>query len=115
VISKSRYALLLIVTLFVSAITMLGLSSGITGLTGMWSADLTLSTTQTTPVTAFRTRLDTVALLGPMTLAARSDFDQSAWLWQSFQASIDIDFFSLETNLLYVPDPWAFAYANGFA
>ena len=111
----SKICGVLLFVFILSAISLLGLSSDITGLTGMWSADLTLSTSQTTPVTAFRTRLDIAALLGSMTLGSRSDFDQEAWLWQSFRAGIDIDFFSLEANVLYAPDPWVFAYANGFA
>ncbi len=83
--------------------------------TGMWTADLTLATVQTNPVTQFLSRLDCQANLGPLTLSTRSDFDANGWLWQSFGAASNVGFFSLQADILYSPDPWTFCYASGFA
>jgi hypothetical protein len=83
--------------------------------TGVWSADLTLAAVQTNPITAFESRLDCQMNFGPLTLSMRSDFDVDGWLWQSFEAASNISFFSVEADILYAPDPWAFCYASGFA
>jgi len=82
---------------------------------GSWFADMTLSSVQTNPVTAFASRLDAAITLAPLTLAARSDFSTSGWLWQSFSFSTDVAFFSIQSDLLFLPDPWAFAYGGGYA
>ena len=82
--------------------------------TGTWTADLTLAAVQTSPITAFRSRLDCLLNFGPLTLSTRSDFDVDGWLWQSFEAASNVGFFSLEADVLYAPDPWAFCYASGF-
>ncbi len=82
--------------------------------TGAWTADLTLANEQTAPITAFRSRLDCAANLGPFSLSTRSDFDVDGWLWQSFTGASNVGFFSLQADVLYAPDPWAFCYASGF-
>lgn len=81
--------------------------------TGTWTADLTLANEQTAPITAFRSRLDCTANLGPFTLSTRSDFDADGWLWQSFTGASNVGFFSLQADILYSPDPWVFCYASG--
>jgi len=83
--------------------------------TGMWSADMTLTTVQTSPVSAFRSRLDAAAVLGPMALGTRSDFDDQGWLWQSFASTANAGFLSLQADVLYIPEPWTFAYGSGYA
>jgi hypothetical protein len=82
--------------------------------TGTWTADLTLAAVQTSPITAFRSRLDCQLNFGPLVLSTRSDFDVDGWLWQSLEAASNVGFFSLEADVLYAPDPWAFCYASGF-
>jgi len=109
-----RGVILIVCVVALLAIGLGGAASDMLGFTGLWSADLTLSTIQTTPISAFHSRLDAAAFLGPVSLGARSDFDVDGWLWQSFQATASVAFFSVEANLLYAPDPWTFAYAGGF-
>ncbi len=82
--------------------------------TGTWSADMTLAAVQTAPITAFRSRLDCAANLGPFSLSTRSDFDVDGWLWQSFTGASHVGFLSIQADVLYAPDPWSFCYASGF-
>jgi len=82
---------------------------------GTWSADMSLSSVQTNPITAFSSRLDASFAFEPLELSVRSDFSTTGWLWQSFRAAADVAFFSIETDLLYLPDPWQFVYASGSA
>jgi len=83
--------------------------------TGLWTADMTLSAAQITPVSAFRSRLDAGAVLGPMAFGTRSDFDEDGWLWQSFTAVGNAGFLTIQADILYIPEPWTFAYGSGFA
>jgi len=83
--------------------------------TGAWTADMTLATVQTNPVTAFHSRLDAAFNFGPVSVGTQSDFSDSGWLWQSFQLKSTVAFFSLQADVLFTPDPWQFAYAGGFA
>jgi hypothetical protein len=105
---------ILLVGLALSSLEALG-ADGDEMFTGMWTADLTLAAVQTNPVTEFLSRLDCQLNFGPLALSMRSDFDADGWLWQSFEAASRVAFFSVQADVLYVPDPWSFCYASAFA
>lgn len=111
--SRCGLATILLMVLFCVATYAGDSHTGPVHFVGTWMADLTLSSVQTTPVSAFRSRLDNSLSLGPLTLSTRSDFSEDGWLWQSLSIGADIAFLSFSAEVLYAPDPWAFCYLSG--